>query len=387
MADQAIHTRPDFFISYTAADRAWAEWIAHTLEDNGHHCVVQAWDFRPGANFVVEMHKAASQAERTIVVLSPAYLWKPFPTSEWATAFADDPEGLGHKLVPVRVEECRPEGLLKAIVRIDLVGLDEAAAAAALLDGVAPGRVKPAALPSFPGAGAKAMAAQALPFPGKRTRREPLVFGNADAGTERELLAKPTTVAASEWSIANPEPIVGLAELALHIPRTGNEADTYHIVATLKLGQGDFDHDGRPILISIRDALLSVSSPSHPVVQGSLIGERAPHDHFDTIPGGLRVKGPRNKRGQLAGDVLGGEYILAVTSNGEGEKPVIVTLAAFRRSFDVVPADKRGKPVASCLNTEARDAVVNALIFRLLKKDGQGRGILQQARMQRKSKP
>jgi hypothetical protein len=38
----------NFFVSYTGADAAWAEWIAHTLEANGHTTVLQAWDFRPG---------------------------------------------------------------------------------------------------------------------------------------------------------------------------------------------------------------------------------------------------------------------------------------------------------------------------------------------------
>ena len=33
----------DFFISYTGADVAWAEWIAQTLEDAGYQTVVQSW--------------------------------------------------------------------------------------------------------------------------------------------------------------------------------------------------------------------------------------------------------------------------------------------------------------------------------------------------------
>jgi TIR domain len=32
----------DFFISHTAADRAWAEWIAWQLEAAGHQVLVQA---------------------------------------------------------------------------------------------------------------------------------------------------------------------------------------------------------------------------------------------------------------------------------------------------------------------------------------------------------
>jgi hypothetical protein len=55
----------DFFVSYNKAD-AWAEWIAWQLEEAGYSTVIQAWDFRPGSNFVLEMHRAAQEAERTV---------------------------------------------------------------------------------------------------------------------------------------------------------------------------------------------------------------------------------------------------------------------------------------------------------------------------------
>jgi TIR domain-containing protein len=43
----------DFYISYTQADRAWAEWIAWILEEDGHHVLVQARRMRhPGAGIV-----------------------------------------------------------------------------------------------------------------------------------------------------------------------------------------------------------------------------------------------------------------------------------------------------------------------------------------------
>ena len=32
----------DFFVSYTSADRAWAEWIAWQLEQAGYQVIVQA---------------------------------------------------------------------------------------------------------------------------------------------------------------------------------------------------------------------------------------------------------------------------------------------------------------------------------------------------------
>jgi hypothetical protein len=31
----------DFFVSYTSADRAWAEWIARQLEQAGYQVIVQ----------------------------------------------------------------------------------------------------------------------------------------------------------------------------------------------------------------------------------------------------------------------------------------------------------------------------------------------------------
>jgi tetratricopeptide (TPR) repeat protein len=141
-----------FFISYNSADHRWAEWIAWQLEEAGYTTILQAWDFRPGSNFVLEMQRAATEAERTIAVLSPDYLGARFPQPEWAAAFAQDPTGVEGTLLPVRVWECKPKGLLASIVYIDLVGLEEAAAHDALLAGVRRERARPTAPPGFPGA-------------------------------------------------------------------------------------------------------------------------------------------------------------------------------------------------------------------------------------------
>jgi TIR domain len=81
MADDQAQSKQEhkgFFISYTNTDRRWAEWIAWQLEEAGYHTIIQAWDIRPGSNFVAEMNEAAKHALRTIPVLSPAYL-------EWPT--------------------------------------------------------------------------------------------------------------------------------------------------------------------------------------------------------------------------------------------------------------------------------------------------------------
>ena len=72
-----------------------------------------------------------------LLLLSPSFLASEFTAPEWAATFARDPTGAGHRLVPVRVRECVPTGLLAPIVYIDLVGLssrDEAQTR--LLDGL-----------------------------------------------------------------------------------------------------------------------------------------------------------------------------------------------------------------------------------------------------------
>ncbi len=141
----------DFFISYTSIDKTWAEWIGYVLEEEGFAVIVQAWDFRPGSNFVLEMQRATAEADRTIMVVSPDYMKSQFTLPEWAVAFAQDPQGVKRKLVPVVVHSGDLTGLLASVVYINLSNLDEAAARSALISGLNKQRGKPAKRPFFPG--------------------------------------------------------------------------------------------------------------------------------------------------------------------------------------------------------------------------------------------
>jgi hypothetical protein len=151
-----------YFISYTGPDTAWAEWLAWRLEAAGHEAIVQAWDFRPGENFLVRMREALDRADRTLAVVSAAYLESVYGSDEWTAAFVHD-EAERTSLVVVRVEPVTLPRLLRPWVHIDLVELEPDAAARKLLDGLAPGRAKPAEAPMYPG-GAKP--AEAPRFPG-----------------------------------------------------------------------------------------------------------------------------------------------------------------------------------------------------------------------------
>ncbi len=140
----------DFFISYNGADLRWAEWIAWQLEEAAYSVIVQAWDFLPGSNFVIQMDRALTLAPRMIAVLSPQYLSSLYTQPEWAAAFRHDPKGEQSLLIPVRVQPCEVNGLLGPIVYVDLVGRDEATARQRLLAAARHERAKPAQAPAFP---------------------------------------------------------------------------------------------------------------------------------------------------------------------------------------------------------------------------------------------
>ena len=139
----------NFFISYNKADATWAEWIAWVLEEHGKTVIVQAWDFRPGGNFILDMQRAAQDCDRTIAVLSKDYLNALYTQPEWAAAFKQDPTSRERKLLPIRVGPCKPTGLLAPLAYVDLVGKSEAEAETLLLAALQE-RAKPSSRPGFP---------------------------------------------------------------------------------------------------------------------------------------------------------------------------------------------------------------------------------------------
>jgi uncharacterized protein YjbI with pentapeptide repeats len=158
----------DFFVSYTGKDPAWAEWIAWHLEclvvpDNadetgdGHQAAVflQHWDILAGDNFVAKMHSALNRSIRVLPVLTERYLIESKAgDAGWQAVWPDDPDGVRRRVVPVRVEDVEPPGLLRALQPIDLVGLGRDEAVEKLLGDIyasITGRARPSSEPPFPG--------------------------------------------------------------------------------------------------------------------------------------------------------------------------------------------------------------------------------------------
>ena len=127
----------DFFITYNGKDEHCATWIAATLEAAGYTTVIQAWDFRPGDNFIAAMDQALATCRHTLGVLSPNYLASVFTRAEWTAAYRLTLLGKPRGFLPVRVAECDPTPLLGTLAYIDLVGTEKSEARRRLLACVA----------------------------------------------------------------------------------------------------------------------------------------------------------------------------------------------------------------------------------------------------------
>jgi tetratricopeptide (TPR) repeat protein len=139
--------RGDFFVSHASRDQTWAEWLAWELIDAGYTVELDVWDWAPGQDFVVRMEQALERADRMLAVWTEAYFPAPFAGAEFRAAFVRHARDEG-RIVPVLVEQATVPDLYSPLIHIDLVGLDEPAAAGRLRARLAGGR--PASPPPFP---------------------------------------------------------------------------------------------------------------------------------------------------------------------------------------------------------------------------------------------
>ncbi|OHV33169.1 hypothetical protein CC117_23635 [Parafrankia colletiae] len=123
------------------------------------------------------MHSSLTTADYLILIISPAYLASEWGGVEWQARY----EPGTRSLIPVRVEDCEPGGLLRALIPVDLVGLAEDEARTVLLDGlgaVRTGSAGPTAEPEYPGGDSE----QPPPFPGAPTDARSDAGASAGAG-------------------------------------------------------------------------------------------------------------------------------------------------------------------------------------------------------------
>ncbi|WP_308301726.1 tetratricopeptide repeat protein [Frankia umida] len=139
-------------VSHAVSDRRWAAWLAWTLQAGGCEPLLEEWHVVPGMNRMRWLNESLAQADHLVLVLSGSYLASGEVSLPWQSIVS--PTDHAVRLVPVKVDACSPAGLLATLVTIDLVGLEEEEAAAALLSGMGAtlqGSAAPTAAPPFPG--------------------------------------------------------------------------------------------------------------------------------------------------------------------------------------------------------------------------------------------
>lgn len=126
----------DFFVSYTGTDINFATWIAEVLESQNYSVVIQAWDFRPGDNFVAKINDSLKECKKLIVVLSDSYLESKWCEAEWTVKLAEQIKLNERRIIPIRIAPVDLKGLLSPIVYIDIVDKAEDDAKNEILAGV-----------------------------------------------------------------------------------------------------------------------------------------------------------------------------------------------------------------------------------------------------------
>ncbi|WP_128434575.1 FxSxx-COOH system tetratricopeptide repeat protein [Streptomyces cyaneus] len=147
-------TSQRFFISYAGADRLWAEWVGWHLERDGHLVELDVWDWRTGDDFVQRMDDGLEKADAVVALFSKSY----FEDGRWTQEERSAVVARRDRVLPLAVEPLsnhEVDPMFAAKVRMNLHGLDEAAAIEALRAAVS-GAGRPTERPAFPGSPAEA---------------------------------------------------------------------------------------------------------------------------------------------------------------------------------------------------------------------------------------
>jgi len=125
-----------YFVSYTAKDEHIATWIARILEAHGQTVRLEAWDIRAGDNFFLKMHEFLLECDICVPVYSQEYFNSAFCMEEWSNALVVAIYEKRKRVIPVRIADVKPNGILSGRVYIDLHSIhDESEAKEKLLLG------------------------------------------------------------------------------------------------------------------------------------------------------------------------------------------------------------------------------------------------------------
>ncbi len=121
---------PGVFISHRGPDTALAERLANAIRSAGYRVWLDKWEIGVGDSIVERMNAGLEEARYLVLCYSEAGVLSPWMSREWLSALARQLNGVGVKILPVRLSGGAPPPILADIRYADLVrdwdkGLEE----------------------------------------------------------------------------------------------------------------------------------------------------------------------------------------------------------------------------------------------------------------------
>jgi TIR domain-containing protein len=111
----------NIFISHRTSDDTLAEKLSIQLSSAGHHVWLDVWNTRLGDSIIERINEGLQGASYVLVCYSSSGITSPWMSREWMSALAQQLNGFGVKIIPVRLSGGSPPAILADIKYADLV--------------------------------------------------------------------------------------------------------------------------------------------------------------------------------------------------------------------------------------------------------------------------
>jgi hypothetical protein len=109
------------FISHRKQDAPLAERLADDIRLAGHLVWLDEWNIRVGDSIVQSINEGLENSKFLILCYSECDVLSPWMSREWMSTLARQLNGIGVKLLPVRLSGGKPPAILSDIKYADLV--------------------------------------------------------------------------------------------------------------------------------------------------------------------------------------------------------------------------------------------------------------------------
>jgi WD40 repeat protein len=115
----------DVFISYSSSDQEWVwDWLIPRLRGAGL-AIYTDLDFEVGVEKMVNIEKAVTASQHTLLVLTPAWAASEWQSLEGLLARSEDPVGHRRRTIPLLLERCTPHRSIARLNYADFTDVEE----------------------------------------------------------------------------------------------------------------------------------------------------------------------------------------------------------------------------------------------------------------------